>query len=103
MLHQDFVFRTATIPNRVSDFLLNMAPGYKLYQEQNLVTVKYDYLEKYCEKSINVIVEELEWVASHKDSVVIDEPCHGRLIIYAKDDYSALEILLIYLEMQLLI
>ena len=54
-------------------------------------------------KNINVIVEELEWVASHKDSVVIDEPCHGRLVIYAKDDYSALEILLIYLEMQLLI
>ena len=48
-------------------------------------------------------MEELEWVVSHKDSVIIHEPFHGRLVIYAKDDYSALEILLIYLEMQLLI
>ena len=80
-----------------------MAPGYKLYQGQKLVAVKYDYLEKYSEKNISTVLDELQWVANHKDSILIDKPSKRSLVIYAKDDYCALEVLLIYLEMQLLL
>ena len=81
-----------------------MESGYKLFKGDHLVTVKYSYFENIIVKNVDQIIEEISWVALHKDhTMIIDEPCKDRFIIYAKDDCTALEVLLTYLEMQLLL
>ena len=80
-----------------------MENGYKLFKQQNLVTVKYWYLLKLLKKDLNQIIDELKWVAFHSESVLINDSQKGILVIYSQTDYSALPVLLTYLERQLLL
>ena len=80
-----------------------MEKTYKLFKGQNLVTEQYSYLINLLGKPINQIIDEVCWVAFHIEGVLINEPAKGKLIIYGKNDAEALNVLLRYLEMQLLL
>ena len=80
-----------------------MGQGYKLFRHEHHVRVKYSYLLKLLDKEISDILEEISWVAGHKNSQIINQPWRNVFIISGQTDEDALEVLLAYLEMQLLL
>ena len=77
-----------------------MAPGYKLYKGSHVLSVKNEYLLEHVNRTLEDIIHEITWVATHLDCVVIT--AENRIIIHGKDCISVMSVLLTYMEMQLL-
>ena len=80
-----------------------MENGYTLYKKLGIVTVRYTFLLKSLNKSLQEIISEITDFAETFEAEVENDDKRNRIIIYGKDIVQSLEILLFYLEIQLLI
>ena len=79
-----------------------MLPEYKLYKGEGILIVKHTYLLKYVPKTLDEVIDEIEWVADNFETAFIDEPNRSRVVIVGKDDLTVMQVLLSFMEMQLL-
>ena len=78
-----------------------MASGYALYKGSHVLSVRHSYLLEHVKKTLEEVINEIKCVASHFDCVVITDK--NRIIIHGNDDIGVLNVLLSFMEMQLLI
>ena len=78
-----------------------MASGYILYKGSHVLSVRHSYLLEHVNKTLEEVINEIKSVASHLDCAIITDK--NRIIIHSNDDVSVLNVLLSFIEMQLLI